>query len=513
MKQILFIILLLFSVGEGKAQINELVRSTPEAEGIASRYVRQFLDTLLTFKTMQIHSCIVVRHGRVIGEMYPTPWSRDNSHALYSASKTFTAAAVGMCISDSLITLNDSIYRYLGEYFPEEASDTLRCITVRDLLTMQSGLPVDTRMRTVETQWLRFYFAQKPRDMPGVRWAYDSIVTYMLSAIVQKVTGMKLMDFLNRRLFIPLHITKVAWEESPEGISCGGWGLYLQPESMAKFGQLLLQGGVWKGVSILDTQWVAEMMKAQSVTGKYGYQMWQCTYPGWAEANGAYGQYIDVIPEKDMVVVITGCNYQGIPHQKLIKTILVSHCQNKPVAVVRRTLHRKVNGRVVKTYQLPSDQELLREAQKKYSIPTAKGAASSHRCIRDVTIHLAPNVLGWQRVTVKPSMNGLSLEVTDTADKTYTIRLGNKKWTESTITGQPYNPRPFQNNFSNLPDKWKVAGSYGWSNDGTLNIRLCYTDWFSGADLSIKITGAMATFTVKPADSGKRIVTTGWIFN
>ena len=168
---------------------------------------------------------------------------------------------------------------------------------------------------------------------------------------------------------------------------------------------------------------------------------------------------------------------------------------------------------VVKTYQLPSDQELLREAQKKYSIPTAKGAASSHRCIRDVTIHLAPNILGWQRVTVKPSMNGLSLKVTDTADKTYTIRLGNKKWTESTITGQPYNPRPFQNNFSNLPDKWKVAGSYGWSNDGTLNIRLCYTDWFSGADLSIKITGAMASFTVKPADSGKRIVTTGWIFN
>ena len=275
MKKIIVIISLFCTVLASKAQINELVRSTPEAEGIASRYVKQFLDTLLTFKTMQIHSCIIVRHGHVIGEMYPTPWKKDYSHTLYSASKTFTAAAVGMCIGDSLFTLNDSIYKYLGEHFPEEPNDTLQGITIRDLLTMQSGLPVDTRMRTVERQWLRFYLAQKPKDMPGVLWAYDSIVTYMLSAIIQKVTGMTLMDFLKIRLFNPLHITQVAWEESPEGITCGGWGLYLQPESMAKFGQLLLRGGVWNGVSIIDREWVDEMMKAQSVTGKYGYQMWQ----------------------------------------------------------------------------------------------------------------------------------------------------------------------------------------------------------------------------------------------
>ena len=150
MKRILIIISLLCTVLAGKAQINELVRSTPEAEGIASRYVKQFLDTLQTFKTMQIHSCIIVRHGRVIGEMYPAPWKKDYSHTLYSASKTFTAAAVGMCISDSLFTLNDSIHKYLGEHFPEEPNDTLQGITIRDLLTMQSGLPVDTRMRTVE---------------------------------------------------------------------------------------------------------------------------------------------------------------------------------------------------------------------------------------------------------------------------------------------------------------------------------------------------------------------------
>ena len=190
MRKFLFIVFILFHVLEGKAQLNELVRSTPEAEGIASRYVKQFLDTLQTFKTMQIHSCIIVRHGRVIGEMYPTPWKKDYCHTLYSASKTFTAAAAGMCISDSLFTLNDSIYKYLGEHFPEETNDTLQSITIRDLLTMQSGLPVDTRMRTVEREWLRFYLAQKPKDMPGVLWAYDSIVTYMLSAIIQKVTGM-----------------------------------------------------------------------------------------------------------------------------------------------------------------------------------------------------------------------------------------------------------------------------------------------------------------------------------
>ena len=513
MKRIIFILLILIPHLESKAQFNELIRSTPEAEGIASRYVKQFLDTLQTFRSMQIHSCIIVRHGRVIAEMYPTPWKKGNSHALYSASKTFTAAAIGMCISDSLITLNDSICKYLGEYYPEEPNDTIQAITVRDLLTMQSGLPVDTRMRTVETQWLRFYLAQNPKDMPGVLWAYDSIVTYMLSAIVQKVTGMKLMDFLRIRLFNPLHITQVAWEESPEGITCGGWGLYMQPESMAKFGLLLLRGGVWNGVRIIDREWVGEMMKPQSVTGKYGYQMWQGNYHGWTEANGAYGQYIDIIPDKDMVVVITACNYQGIPHQKLIKTILASHCQKKPVAIVYRKLYRKVNGRTVKTYQLASDLDILREAQKKYSIPTIQGNAYSHVCIRNTNVQLAPNVLGWQNVIIKPSMNGLSLEVTDTDNKNYTLVLGNKKWTENTINGLPYNPRPFLNNFSNLPQNWKVAGCYGWSNDGILNIRLCYTSWFSGADISIKISGAAVTFTVKPTDSSKRIISTGWIRN
>lgn len=472
------------------SQTGDLIRSTPELEGIPSTQVKAFFDSLMSIRTTQIHSCIVMRHGHVIGEIYPTPWKAEYQHTMYSASKTFTAAAVGMLVGDSLITIQDSIYTYLRDYYPEVPSDTLLNITIRDLLTMQSGIPVDTRMRTVEKEWLRVYLSQAPRALPGELFAYDSIVTYMLSAIVQKVTGKTLFQFLKERLFNPMHITNVSWEESPEGITCGGWGLYIQPESMAKFGQLLLRQGWWNGISLIPEDWVMQMMMPQSVTGNYGFQMWQCDYPGWAQVNGAYGQLIFVIPHSDIVISMTQCCNGKNPVQKYINNLLVQNCHDEALPVNTTAL------------------QALREAT--YQLPAVKGKSNSRHHARSFRVSLAQNFLGWERVNIRIDLKGVALDVTDTDGKNYTIRCGYNRWEESRISGKPYCPRKFQNNFSNLPSKWRVAASYGWQGEEILAVRLHFVDFLTSCDINFRLHGATLDFVEKMQDSGRTAVTRGW---
>ena len=467
---LLIIALLVGGAFFNASHAQELVpRSTPEAQGISSAYIQEFMDTLMRDRRTEIHSCIVMRHGHVVAEMYPQPWRKDYRHTMYSVSKTFTSVAVGMCIQDSLIVLNDTIGKFIS--MPASATRNVRAITVRDLLTMQSGIPVDTKMRIHETEWLRAYLSKKNTAVPGTRWAYDSIMSYILSAIVQKATGRMLMDFLQDRLFFPLGITDALWEESPEGITCGGWGLYIRPEAMAAFGQFLLDKGKWHGKQLLSPSWVEEMMKAQSANGRYSYHIWQSQYPGWAEANGANGQFIFLIPEADMVVSITQCTGKTAPIQDWIKTMLVDRCQAEALA--------------------PQDYTISFED---YTLPLAQGQAYCSDSIpsQNTEVNIASplvledNPLRWKRLGITQSNETMLLDILDTDGRKYTITLGYGKWIESEFNALPYYNPPFQGNFSNLPATWHVAGSYGWQGNDTLNIELHWIDWLTSASLKIR---------------------------
>ena len=487
-----------------------LPRSTPEAQGISSAHIQEFMDTLMQDTRTEIHSCIVMRHGHVVAEIYPQPWRKDYRHTMYSVSKTFTSVAVGMCIQDSLIALGDTIGKYIS--LPTSASKNIRAITVRDLITMQSGIPVDTKMRIHETEWLKAYLSKKPTASPGTRWAYDSIMSYILSAIVQKATGKTLMDFLQERLFHPLGITDALWEESPEGITCGGWGLYIRPEAMAAFGRFLLNKGKWHDKQLLASSWVDEMMKPQSVNGRYSYHIWQTQYPGWVEANGAYGQFIFIIPESDMVVSITQCTGKSAPIQEWIKTILVDNCQPE-------ALPHPIHPTSPKLPKDPKDPEDLKEFKplKDYTLPLAQGQAYSSDSIpsqaKDVSITslitLDDNPLRWKNLGITQCNDTLLLDILDTDGRKYTITLGHGKWIESEFDALPYYNPPFQGNFSNLPDTWHVAGSYGWQGKDTLNIELHWVDWLTSASLEILFPKqGKAIISITTHDTGKRTVIT-----
>ena len=278
--------------------------------------------------SMDIHSVMIVKDGNVIYSHWQSEGVDSVPHVLHSVSKTFTATAVGLAIADGKMALTDKVIDYFPDKLPAEVSDNLKAMTVRDLLTMSCGHDVEPSWRGDPDQdWLTIFLAQPVVHKPGSFYLYNSLGTYMLSAIVQQVTGEKVVDYLTPRLFEPLHIDKPKWEESPQGINCGGWGLYLKTEDLAKMGQLLLQKGEWNGKQLIPAEWVAEMSKkqvesinpgtrieeaeAKGMTKEtsdwmqgYGYQMWRCR-PGCFRADGARGQYIIVVPDKNAVIAIT----------------------------------------------------------------------------------------------------------------------------------------------------------------------------------------------------------------
>ena len=287
--------------------------------------------------SMDIHSVMIVRNGNVIYSRWQNEGSDTVPHVLHSVSKTFTATAVGLAISEGKMTLTDKVIDYFPDQQPTEVSENLKKMTVRDLLTMSCGHDTEPSWRDAkaEQDWVTLFLSHPVVHEPGTFYLYNSLGTYMLSAIVQKVTGEKVVDYLNTRLFAPLHIDKPKWEESPQGINTGGWGLYLKTEDLAKMGQLLLQKGAWNGQQLIPAEWVAEMSKkqvesinpgtrieeaeAKGMTKEtsdwmqgYGYQMWRCR-PGCFRADGARGQYIIVIPDKEAVIAITSDveNLQG----------------------------------------------------------------------------------------------------------------------------------------------------------------------------------------------------------
>lgn len=275
---------------------------------------------------LNIHSVMVLQHGKVLYEKWLNGSEAQKPHILNSVSKTFTSAAIGLAIGEGLLSLDDKLVSFFPDDLPAEPSENLKKVTIRNLLTMNCGHDSEPR-RKDDDSWVKSFLSWPVEHEPGTYFCYNSMGTYMLSAIVQKVTGQKVVDYLQPRLFDPLGIEKPRWDESPQRINCGGWGLYLKTEDLAKMGQLILQKGKWKGKQILPKDYAIQMtlkqvpcqpagMRADKVAESrltlensdwvqgYGYQMWRSRHNAF-RADGAGGQYIIIIPDKDAVVVNT----------------------------------------------------------------------------------------------------------------------------------------------------------------------------------------------------------------
>jgi CubicO group peptidase (beta-lactamase class C family) len=287
-----------------------LPRSSPEKQGVCSIAILDFLEAADQLDTM--NSFMLVRHGHVVSEGWWTPYDASLPHTLFSLSKSFTSTAVGLAVSEGKMSLDDEVIKFFPEDAPGEPSENLKQMRVRDLLCMSAGHQQEA-FPVGEERWTKLFLHHPVPHKPGTHFLYNTPATYMLSAIVQKVTGTTVLDYLKPRLFDPLGIKDPAWGVSPQGITLGGYGLDLRTEEIARFGQLYLQKGEWQGKSLIPASWVELASSRQTSNGSnpasdweqgYGFQFWRCRH-GAYRGDGAFGQYCIVMPEQDAVVAIT----------------------------------------------------------------------------------------------------------------------------------------------------------------------------------------------------------------
>ena len=292
-----------------------LPRTSPERQGIASAALLQFVEAMDN-QLHELHSFMLLRHGSVVAEGWWSPYGRDYSHLLFSLSKSFTATAAGLALSEGHFSIDDPVLSFFPDETPADVSDFLAAMRVQHLLAMSTGQAGDAWSSMVERadgDWIKGFLSVPVLFAPGTRFVYNTGATYMLSAIVQKTTGSKLRDYLAPRLFEPLGIEQADWQESPQGITAGGIGLSLRTEDVARFGQLYLQKGMWQGRRILSSSWVEQATAFQISNGEhahpdwtqgYGYQFWRCRH-GAYRGDGVFGQYCVVMPDQDAVLAIT----------------------------------------------------------------------------------------------------------------------------------------------------------------------------------------------------------------
>lgn len=303
-----------------------LPRSTPQAEKVNPKAITNYLEAVKK-SGQDLHSLMILRHGKVVAEYWFGDNAANKPHVLNSVSKTFTSTAIGFAVDENRLKVTDKVISFFPDKLPSIIPPYLQELEVRHLLTMSVGHDVDPTGITrkgEEIDWVEAFLAYPIEHKPGTIYVYNSLATYMLSAIVQKVTGEKMIDYLYPRLFRPLGIVGATWQESPQGINTGGWGLYVKSEDMAKLGQFYLQKGKWNDKQLLTESWFNEASRAQieslpagvkreNLTVKpknsdwlqgYGYQLWRSRHNSY-RADGANGQFILILPEKDAVIVTT----------------------------------------------------------------------------------------------------------------------------------------------------------------------------------------------------------------
>jgi CubicO group peptidase (beta-lactamase class C family) len=466
-----FLLLAIATSCRNNAQTSvSLPRSTPEAEGVSSEAVITFLDSAAT-GVHEFHGFMFLRHGKVIAEGWWYPYRADLRHTLYSTSKSFTSTAVGLAVSEKRISVDDKVTSFFPDQLPDSVSPFLAEMTVKDLLTMSAGQSPDPTgvIASSDSSWVKAFLALPVLNEPGSTFLYNSMASFMLSAIVQKVTGQKVIDYLQPRLFAPLAITGIDWEVSPEGINTGGWGLRLKTEDMAKFGQLLLQKGMWNGRQVIPTRWVEEattfkidqapdapQSKRDSSDWLQGYcyQFWRCRNNAF-RADGAYGQFIIVMPDKDAVVAITAESPDMQDEINMVWKYLLPDMKDEP---------------------LPDNTtaaETMKDKLASLTLPlAAKGAVSPlTSTLKSKTFSFENNNLNLESFSIDFTGDtcNLSLKV---EGKDYNIPFGEGKWiiSRTDLSGPNLISKPGALS-SNI-----TAGSYSWKDDSTLELVLRYIE-------------------------------------
>jgi CubicO group peptidase (beta-lactamase class C family) len=431
---------------------HRLPRSQPEEQGIHSAAIASFLDSIKEDR-LELHSFMLLRHGHIVAEGWWNPYEAQLPHMLYSLSKSFTSAAIGLAVAEGILTLDDQVVSYFPEDLPNEVSGNLSAMQIRHLLMMGTGHAKDTMdlLRQQEDgNWAKAFLQAPVEFTPGTHFLYNTGATYMLSAILQKVTGEKLLDYLQPRLLDPLGIANATWETCPQGVNTGGFGLNITTEDIAKFGQLYLQQGSWNGSQLLSASWIAEATSKQISNGDggdndwtqgYGYQFWMCRHDAY-RGDGAFGQNCIVLPDRDAVIVTTaGVNDLQAVLNKVWRFLLPA----------------------MDSHKIPLNQQALAllESQLKALklIPVQiQSQSPKEALISGAVYRLEENIIKAETLSLRFEQEEPTMIITNPCGE-HVIRMGRGEW----MTG---------NSRINQGIEQRIASSFTWRDNDTLEITL-----------------------------------------
>ncbi len=460
----------------------QLKRATPESEGISSQAILNFVRAIEQehdHPLDAVQGFMLLRHGSVVAEGWRTPYRPTAPHMLYSLSKSFTSTAIGLAVEEGLLTVDDPVLSFFPDDAPENLDDNLKAMRVRHLLSMNTGHEEDTTghvFRGDHENWPRAFLSIPVEREPGSWFVYNTGATYMLSAIITKLTGEPLIDYLRPRLFEPLGIENPTWDTDPRGISQGGTGLHATTEDIARFGQLYLRNGNWRGQQLVPAAWVAEATEVHSDNSNtqtnpdwmvgYGYQFWRARH-GAYRGDGAFGQYCLVMPEQDAVLAINSGLMDMQAVLDLVWDILLPAMQPD---------------------SLPANDTALadlREALANLTMPLPEGHATSITAeqVSGVTYGLDANDLGIESVTATfaddKATFGYRIDGTD-----HTVEAGYGAWLDgvSTMPGDGGRPGPA------LGDE-PVAAAGAWTSENTFEVRTCFYEGVFCPIFRLRFTG------------------------
>ncbi len=474
-----------------------LPTSTPEAQGVSSAGIRKWIDACEK-KLNALHGFVFLRHGKVIAEGYWKPYLQNERHRLYSHSKSFTSTAVGFLVEEGKLDIDERVSDIFPDKLPPNPSRNLLEMRVRDLLTMGTGSTKDSLWTVVDAadgDWVRAFFTHPVEKEPGTHFRYNSGATYMLSAIVEKRSGEKLMDYLERKLFRHIGITD-AWSTTcPKGIACGGWGMNMRTRDLALFGQFCLQKGVWDGRRIMDDQWLARATAKQIENGTdktkdwqqgYGYQFWRCRHNAY-RADGARGQYTVVMPDLDAVVSVTA----SVDNMTEILDVIWEN--------ILPAIHPDA---------LPENERehaalLARCAA--LSLPTVKGIREGAADVLGKVYAFGDNKDGIGSVRLSRTQDGWDM-VYETPLGTQRFPIGFGAWKYGCVTLQE---KAFERPGAILGPQ-KVASSGAWTAPDTFICKTYMVGGPSELDFILRFSGAKLTVDIRQrAFSGRHITLSG----
>jgi CubicO group peptidase (beta-lactamase class C family) len=426
-------------------------RSAPEAQGVDSAAILDFINAIER-DGHELHSLLLLRHGKLLAEGWWAPYAAEHPHMLFSLSKSFTTTAVGLAVAEGRLSIDDRVVDFFPEDAPATISPNLAAMQVRHLLGMSGGHAADVMpalFAEPEGNWARAFLAQPVQHVPGSHFAYDSGTSYMLAAIVQRLTGTTVLEYLRPRLLDPLGIRQASWETCPRGINIGGWGLSITTDSIARFGQLYLQKGRWNGQQLVPADWIAAASSRQTSNGDdpnsdwaqgYGYQFWLCRH-GAYRADGAFGQFCLIMPAQDAVLAITS----GVQEMQPILNLVWEHLLPALAPTARP--------------ENSAAHDQLQSKLANLALPLSAGAATSPlvKQISGRTYRFEPNVLQVATMRLDFDADGCTWTVADQRGE-HQIVAGHAEERRSTTTVDPNGT-------------FKIATTAAWASPDTYVMR------------------------------------------